>query len=230
MVGEVYKILLIEDEKVLSENLKIILESEGFFVKLLENGKQALEHLKEIDRYDVVVLDVMMPYVDGFDVCKKIRSQNMEIPIIFLTARSDVEDKIRGLDTGADDYLTKPFHTKELLLRIQNLIKRVKKKEETPWVVIGNCKINFHSYEIICGNHKHQLSQKEVKLLQLLYENAGRVVSRDEILDTIWGTEVYPTPRTIDNFIVNLRKIIEPNSKAPKHLVSVRGVGYKLVL
>ncbi|RMG79125.1 MAG: DNA-binding response regulator [Bacteroidetes bacterium] len=228
MVGKLYKILLVEDEKILSDNLKLILESEGFFVEVLENGKEAEEHLEKISQYDVVVLDVMMPYMDGFDVCRKIRSKNKDVPVIFLTARDDVEDKIKGLNIGADDYLTKPFHTKELLLRIQNLLKRTKKTAEE--VIIGNCKINFYSYEIICEERNYQLSQREVRILELLYNNAGKVISRDEILDKIWGVEVYPTPRTIDNFIVNLRKIIEPDPKNPRHLISVRGVGYKLVL
>jgi two-component system, OmpR family, alkaline phosphatase synthesis response regulator PhoP len=222
-------ILLVEDEEHLSEIIKLNLELEGYSVTAVNNGRVAIETFDP--RFDLIILDVMLPKVSGFDVCREIRSKNNDVPILFLTAKGEGEDRIKGLKLGADDYLSKPFNLEELLLRIANLLRRSKQSEakfETEEYSFGNNSVNFRTFEIIDKiGQKHTLSKKEIQLLKLLISRKNEVVSRDEILDLIWGVDVYPSTRTIDNYILSFRKYFEDNPKEARFFHSIRGVGYK---
>jgi two-component system alkaline phosphatase synthesis response regulator PhoP len=223
-------ILLVEDEENLHESLKLNLELEGYEVFSAFDGEQALDSLKSA-YFDMIILDVMLPEIDGITVAETIRISNNEVPILMLSAKNTSADKILGLKKGADDYLTKPFHLEELLLRIQKLIEKNQRLQEKN--IIGNTyrfgenSIDFKAQEAHTKNGKIQLSKKETMLLKLLIENKNEVVPREKILQSVWGYNVYPTTRTIDNFILNFRKYFEKNSRNPKYFHSVRGVGYK---
>ncbi|MFK7771903.1 MAG: response regulator transcription factor [Saprospiraceae bacterium] len=222
------RILLVEDEENIREVVKLNLELEEYEVITSGNGKDALKKIEE-QHFDLLILDVMLPDVDGFQICEQVRLSNMEVPIIFLTAKDTSLDRINGLKKGADDYLTKPFHLEELLLRVNNLIKRSSKSpENTPKIyTFGNNKINFITFEAQTNNGSFNLTKKEVKLLKLLIDRKNEVVSRQQILQSVWGYDVYPSTRTIDNFILSFRKYFEENPREPKHFLSIRGVGYK---
>ena len=222
------RILLVEDEENIREVVKLNLELEEYEVITSGNGKDALKKIEE-QHFDLLILDVMLPDVDGFQICEQVRLSNMEVPIIFLTAKDTSLDRINGLKKGADDYLTKPFHLEELLLRVNNLIKRSSKSpENTPTIyTFGNNKINFITFEAETENGSFNLTKKEVKLLKLLIDRKNEVVSRQQILQSVWGYDVYPSTRTIDNFILSFRKYFEKNPREPKHFLSIRGVGYK---
>lgn len=222
------RILLVEDEENIREVVKLNLELEEYEVITSDNGKDALKKIEE-QHFDLLVLDVMLPDVDGFQICEQVRLSNMDVPIIFLTAKDTSLDRINGLKKGADDYLTKPFHLEELLLRVNNLIKRSSKSpDNTPEVYsFGSNKINFVTFEAVTQNGEFNLTKKEVKLLKLLIDRKSEVVSRQQILQSVWGYDVYPSTRTIDNFILSFRKYFEKNPKEPKHFLSIRGVGYK---
>lgn len=222
------RILLVEDEENIREVVKLNLEMEDYEVVIAENGKKALKYFHE-QHFDLLVLDVMLPEMDGFQICEQVRLTNMDVPIIFLTAKDTADDRITGLKIGADDYLTKPFKLEELLLRVQNLIKRTSKSPENKLKVykFGGNKINFITFEAK-GNHGlFNLTKKEAMLLKLLINRKNEVVSRQQILQSVWGYDVYPSTRTIDNFILSFRKYFEQEPKNPKYFLSVRGVGYK---
>lgn len=225
-----YRILLVEDEEHLLEALKLNLELEGYHVTTATDGKKALKLFKE-ERLNLVILDVMLPEIDGFKVAETIRLENSEIPILFLTAKNTSEDRVAGLKRGADDYLTKPFNLEELILRVGILVKRSLKGEEHKQLnsyKIGDKTINFNNYELVDGDGNIiSLTKKETMLLKLLIERKGEAVSRETILETVWNYDVYPSTRTIDNFILSFRKYFENDSKHPKHFHSIRGVGYK---
>ena len=224
----VQRLLLVEDEEGLQNVIKLNLELEGYFVSIANDGIEALKLFNE-NRYDLVILDVMLPELDGFSVCKTIRLKDQKTPILFLTAKDSSQDRITGLKIGGDDYLVKPFNLEELLLRVENLVKRSALEVVlADKFLFSNCSIDFSGY--IAENargEKRRLTDKEVKLLKLLIANKGNVVSRTEILETVWGYDVYPTTRTIDNFILSFRKFFESDSKKPNYFLSVRGVGYK---
>ena len=222
------RILLVEDEENIREVVKLNLELEEYEVITSANGKDALKKIEE-QHFDLLILDVMLPDVDGFQICEQVRLSNMEVPIIFLTAKDTSLDRINGLKKGADDYLTKPFHLEELLLRVNNLIKRSSKSpENTPKIYnFGNNEINFITFEAKTEGGSINLTKKEVKLLKLLIDRKNEVVSRQQILQSVWGYDVYPSTRTIDNFILSFRKYFEENPREPKHFLSIRGVGYK---
>lgn len=225
-----YRILLVEDEEHLLEALKLNLELEGYHVTTATDGKKALKLFKE-ERLNLVILDVMLPEIDGFKVAETIRLENTEVPILFLTAKNTSEDRVAGLKRGADDYLTKPFNLEELILRVGILVKRSLKGDDHKQLnsyKIGDKQINFNNYELIdeAGNIT-SLTKKETMLLKLLIERKGEAVSREMILETVWNYDVYPSTRTIDNFILSFRKYFENDSKNPKHFHSIRGVGYK---
>ncbi len=224
------KILLVEDEINLRKAIQLNLELEGFTVESTDNGKDALS-LHKKNNFTLIILDVMLPEMSGFEICAEIRKQDSKTPILFLTAKHTSEDKITGLKLGADDYLTKPFNLEEFLLRVHILTKRNNLIEQTKTITqytFGSNSIDFSTYEIITYNHsKIELTKREIELLKLLIEKKGEVVSREEILDKIWGTDVYPSSRTIDNYILSFRKYFEENQKSPKHFHSIRGVGYK---
>ncbi len=225
------RILLVEDEESIRDALKLNLELEGYSVDIAGNGKKAVQQTKG-KHYDLIILDVMLPEMDGFAVCEAIRLENSQVPILFLTAKSSGEDRILGLKKGADDYLPKPFNLEELLLRVNILVKRSIQSRDPQAIIdeykVGSNNINFITYQIITEqNEKIPLTKKEILLLKLLIERKNQVVSRETILNRVWGYDVYPTTRTIDNFILKFRKYFEKDPHNPKHFHSVRGVGYK---
>ncbi|MEM1325243.1 MAG: response regulator transcription factor [Bacteroidota bacterium] len=225
------RILLVEDEENIREGIKLNLELEGYEVEIAKDGKTALKKFKE-QHFDLLLLDVMLPEVDGFQICEQVRLTNLEVPIMFLTAKDTAMDKVSGLKRGADDYITKPFNLEELLLRVNNLIRRTSKSpENTPEIYeFGNNKINFATYEANSNNTgEFTLTKKEAMLLKLLVDRRNEVVSRQQILQSVWGYDVYPSTRTIDNFILSFRKYFEEDPKNPTFFRSVRGVGYKFV-
>jgi len=224
-------LLLVEDEENLRETLKLNLELEGYEVTAVSTGIDALQVIKK-EYFDLLILDIMLPEMDGITVCENIRLQNNEVPILFLSARNTGLDRIEGLKKGGDDYMTKPFNLEELLLRIDKLVTKNKKlKVRTPIndvYTFGKCKIDFTGLIAKDKDGKTiELSKKEIALLKLLIEHKNEVVSREHILQAVWGYNVYPTTRTIDNFILNFRKYFEKDTRSPKHFHSVRGVGYK---
>tara|TARA_Y100000385_G_C12946185_1_gene573392 strand:- start:25 stop:711 length:687 start_codon:yes stop_codon:yes gene_type:complete len=223
------RILLVEDEENLHFAIKLNLEMEGFNVISIFNGKNAVSKFKE-GRFDLIILDVMLPEMNGFDICEAIRLENSKVPILFLTAKSSNDDKIKGLKM-ADDYITKPFNLKELLLRVKNLLKRsdqIDLELDVSTILIAGCSVDFNSFEIVDENNKKlSLTHKQIKLLKLFVDKQNEVISRQEILEKIWGYDVYPSSRTIDNFILMFRKIFEKNLPPSTHFKSIRGVGYK---
>jgi len=225
------RILLVEDEEHLHEAIKMNLELDDYDVTSVYKGKEAIAKFKAA-RFDLVVLDVMLPEVNGFDICETIRLEDQTTPILFLTAKNTPQDRINGLKIGADDYLAKPFELEELLLRIGNLIKRTSSESSNNNIEdeyrFGENLIQFSSFVAIDANKKeHKLTQRQVKLLKLLIDKKDNVVSRQEILEKVWGYDVYPSTRTIDNVILAFRKIFEKNVEANTYFKSVRGVGYK---
>ncbi|NVK63128.1 MAG: response regulator transcription factor [Flavobacteriales bacterium] len=216
------RICLVEDEASLAEMIQLNLELEGFEVKSFDNGRLASEHFSEQLDYDLFILDVMLPHVNGIDLCKQIRSRS-NAPVLFLSAKGTTTDRIHGLKAGANDYLPKPFNLEELLLRVAVLTQHQSEDDAK----IGEWEINFKTYTISNGTDTQSLTKKEVALIQLFIEREGEVVSRSEILDRVWGKDQFPTTRTIDNFILNFRKIFEKDPKHPEHFISVRGVGYR---
>lgn len=224
-------ILIVEDEENLQEALKLNLELEGYDITCAENGAIALKKVEE-GYFDLIILDVMLPEIDGFDVCESIRLQNIDTPILMLSARSGSSDRVTGLKRGADDYLTKPFNLEELLLRIEKLIEKNRKLQVSSTIgdqfTFGGNAIDFKAQTAVNSRGENlSLSKKEVMLLKLLIEYKNEVVSREKILQSVWGYQVFPTTRTIDNFILSFRKYFEPDPREPKHFHSVRGVGYK---
>lgn len=221
-------IFLVEDEEHLLQALTLNLKIEKYRVSTAKSGLQALNLFKhEHAGINLVILDVMLPEINGYDLFKQFKELEPDLPVLFLTAKNQISDKITGLKLGADDYLTKPFDLEELLLRISNLLKRSPKKTQAVFQ-FGSCEINFQTFEIIdISGNKHLLSKREIGLLALLTENANKVISRDEILDKLWDINENASSRTIDNFILNFRKYFELNPKEPVHFLSIRGVGYK---
>ncbi len=224
------RILLVEDEENIRNILKLNLELEGYEIIISDNGLDAMKYINE-QHFDLLILDVMLPEIDGFTICEQVRLKNTDIPIIILTAKDSQPDKIQGLKRGADDYLTKPFNLEELLLRVANLIKRSKKQTRKIEEIytFGNNKINFTTFDAVGQQGAFRLTKKEVMLLKLLAERKDEVVSRQQILQAVWGYDVYPSTRTIDNFILAFRKYFEEDPKEPKYFQSIRGVGYRFV-
>ena len=224
-------ILLVEDEENLHEALKLNLELEGYSVTSAFDGVAALKAVAD-EYFDLLILDVMLPEVDGISITETVRLKNNEVPILILSAKNSSADRVLGLKKGADDYLTKPFNLEELLLRIHKLINKNKKLQDKSSVgdtySFDNNSIDFKGQEALNRRgEKIQLSKKETMLLKLLIENKNEVVPREKILQSVWGYNVYPTTRTIDNFILSFRKYFEEDSRNPKYFHSVRGVGYK---
>ena len=230
MAEKKFSILLVEDEENLQEALRLNLEMEGYEVTGSHDGADALRIFQK-EHFDLIILDVMLPEIDGISVCETIRLHNSQIPILILSARNSSSDRVLGLRKGADDYLTKPFNLEELLLRVTKLIRKsqISAKQAVGDVYeFGKNKIDFKALECYDKNgDKVFLTKKEVMLLKLLIENKNEVVTRERILQSVWGYNVYPTTRTIDNFILNFRKYFEEDSRNPQYIHSVRGVGYK---
>jgi two-component system, OmpR family, alkaline phosphatase synthesis response regulator PhoP len=226
-------ILLVEDEENLHETLKMNLEIEGYSVTSAYDGNEALKMVEE-EYFDLIIMDVMLPEMDGISVTENIRINNNDVPVLILSAKNTGQDRVLGLKKGADDYLTKPFNLEELLLRIDKLIIKNKKIADKDFVFdtysFDDNTIDFKAQQATLKNgSKVELSKKETMLLKLLIENKNHVVTREKILQSVWGYKVYPNTRTIDNFILNFRKYFESNTREPKHFHSVRGVGYKYI-
>lgn len=222
------RILLVEDEDQIRKLVKMNLQLEGYEVVEAIDGPQALSIINS-QHFDLILLDIMLPEINGYQICEQIRLRNKKVGIIFLSARDSTEDRILGLKLGADDYITKPFNLEELLLRVQNLAKRSseEKKTQLDTYAFGSNKINFATYEAESSEGHFTLTNKEVMLLQMLIEHKNEVISRNQILQNVWGYDVYPSTRTIDNFIMAFRKYFEDDPKEPKYFHSIRGVGYK---
>jgi two-component system alkaline phosphatase synthesis response regulator PhoP len=222
------RILLVEDEDQIRKLLKINLTLEGYEVIEAVDGLQAINAI-HTQFFDLILLDIMLPEINGFDICEQVRLRNDKVAIIIISAKDTVQDKIKGLKLGADDYITKPFVLEELLLRIQNLLKRSteEKKTEANTYTFGGNTVNFETYEAFTPSGPVELTNKEALLLKMLIERKNEVVSRHQILQYVWGYDIYPTTRTIDNFILNFRKYFEKDPRNPEYFHSIRGVGYK---
>lgn len=221
--------MLVEDEENLHLAIKLNLELENYNVTSVYSGKNAISKFRQ-GRFDLIILDVMLPEMNGFDICESIRLENSKVPILFLTAKSSNEDKLTGLRI-ADDYLTKPFNLKELILRVQNLISRTQNEGESDKqnkLFIAGCNVDLKSFVIQNSDgDDFTLTHKQIKLLKLFIEKKDQVISRQEILEKVWGYDVYPSSRTIDNFVLLFRKVFEKNLPSSTYFKSVRGVGYK---
>jgi DNA-binding response OmpR family regulator len=225
-------VLIVEDEPDIVRGLTDALEFENLAVVATGKGRDGVRLMKD-GAADCVILDLMLPDINGYQVCEEIRAFNRVVPIIILTARGQESDKVRGLEAGADDYVTKPFSIAELMARVRAIFRRLDlHRVGTPAdqvLRIGACEIDVKKHTLTRARKTIPLTFYEVELLKLLYERKEQPVSRDEILDKIWGIDAHPTNRTVDNFIVKLRKKVEEDGKEPRHILTVYGHGYKLV-
>jgi DNA-binding response OmpR family regulator len=223
------KILLVEDEKTLAVGLEFNLVEEGYLVEWAKDGREAV-NLFESNNFDMIILDVMLPYIDGFEIAKMVRKVNPQMPILMLTARTSKGDMVKGLELGADDYITKPFHLKGLLLRVKGMLKRKawyqKATSDEPVYNFGGNKINFESLNCKNSKEEFKLTPQEAMVLKYLIDNKGKIVSRRELLEKVWHMNPDIETRTVDNFIVRLRKYFEPDPSKPLYFKSVRGAGY----
>ena len=219
---------MVEDEENIRDVVKLNLELEGYEVVTVSNGKDVIKTW-EGEHFDLLILDIMLPELDGLQICEQIRLTDLKTPILMLTAKDSASDRVTGLKKGADDYLTKPFNLEELLLRVSNLLKRFSDTPENSKEIysFGNNSVNFLTYNAKGNQGEFMLTKKEAMLLKLLIDRKNEVVSRQQILQSVWGYDVYPSTRTIDNFILSFRKYFEDDPKSPTYFKSVRGVGYK---
>lgn len=226
------KILVVDDEQNMRTGLKDNLEFEGYDVETANDGEQGLKKIFE-GSYNLIILDVMMPKKSGFDVCKEVRKAGMTTPVILLTAKGEEIDKVLGLEIGADDYVTKPFSLRELLARVKAILRRSENlvmNEEDREVKIGRLEINFSGYKATSKNRDVAMSHKEFEILHHLWKHRNSTVSREDLLTEIWGYDETPTTRTVDNFILKLRQKIEIDSNHPQIILTVHGIGYKLII
>lgn len=226
------RILIIEDDVSILSGLRDVLTFKSYEVLTAEDGEMGYAAAVE-EKPDLIILDIMIPKMDGFTLCRKLRAEGNSTPVLMLTAKGEEPDKIQGLDIGADDYVTKPFSLPELLARVRALLRRTPertKKSLPDSLKIGDVSLNFKKYEAYKGDTAISLSPKEFGILGFLASRVGEVVTRDELLDEVWGYDLYPTTRTVDNHIAQLRSKIEKNPADPRYLVTVHGVGYKLTL
>ena len=225
------RILIVDDEEHLAAGIRENLEAEGYRTDVAHDGAAGLARLRA-EPFDLIVLDVMMPNMDGLELCAQLRRDGNQTPVLFLTVKIAAEDRVRGFEAGGDDYLPKPFHLKELLLRVAAILRR------SSWyhasgasLEFGGNRIDFKTYEARAWDgSQHSLTHKEAMIMRALSDRPGTIVTREEILDRVWGYEVFPSTRTIDNFIVRLRKRFERNAEAPAHFHTVRGVGYRFTV
>lgn len=222
------RLLVIEDEAPMRTALVETLKAEGYRVLAAEDGPSGLE-LACTEPFDLALLDVMMPGLDGFAVCRELRKRGRTMPVLMLTAKGQVDDRVEGLDSGADDYLVKPFSLRELLARVRALLRR-KEREEAVGneLAIGTSSVDFTKRLLKRDGRELPLSEKETGMLRLLASHAGETVSREKFLDVVWGYNAYPSTRTVDNFIAALRAKLEADPGKPEHLITVRGTGYRL--
>jgi DNA-binding response OmpR family regulator len=224
------RIIIIEDDRAILRGLKDNLEYESYEVLTAMDGEQGYELIKE-QSPDLIILDLMIPRMDGYELCRKVRSEGVATPILMLTARSQEMDRVHGLDIGADDYVTKPFSVPELIARIRAILRRVQPPTELPEnLSFDDVFVNFTCFDAQKGKKTLKLSRKEFGVLRLLAARTGQAVSRNEMLDEVWGHESFPTTRTVDNHIASLRSKLEDDPANPRHLITIHGVGYKLVL
>lgn len=223
------KILLVEDEETLAVGLEYNLTDEGYIVDWVKNGRKALEYF-EANEYDLIILDIMLPYYNGFEIAERVRSVSPQMPLLMLTARTTAEDKVRGLEVGADDYMTKPFNLQELLLRVKGMLKRKMWYQSSTEIEsiyrFGNNVVNFENLNCSSGLKKFVLTQREAMVLKYMIEKKGKIVSRKELLENVWHLSSEIETRTIDNFISRLRKYFEPDPEHPIYFTSVRSAGY----
>ena len=223
------KILLVEDEETLAVGLEYNLSEEGYDVIWAEDGQKAIDYFNS-QTFDLIILDIMLPFYNGFEVAQRIRETYPQMPILMLTARTAAKDRVKGLEIGADDYLTKPFHLEELLLRVRGMLKRKmwykSAAMDQPVFRFGSHEINFESLSCRVGKRTIQLTQREAMVLKYLIEHRGRIVSRRELLENVWNISSEVETRTVDNFIVRLRKYFEPNPTKPVYIKSIRSAGY----
>jgi DNA-binding response OmpR family regulator len=220
------RILIIEDELPMRTALADLLTANSYRVITAADGDAGLERALE-DKPDLVLLDVMMPKLDGFSVCREVRRRAPALPILMLTAKGQVDDRVAGLDAGADDYVVKPFSSRELLARIRAMLRRGERAQLTT-IVFGDVVVDFQKQTCTRGGKRVDLSAKEFGVLKLLAEHAGEPVSRERFLDVVWGYAAYPSTRTVDNVLLSLRQKLEREAANPQHLVTVHGVGYRL--
>ncbi len=229
------RLLVVEDEEHLAAGLKLNLELEGYVVDLAVNAREAGERLLGIDGYDAIVLDVMLPDVDGFELCRRLRDSGNYVPVLMLTARSSPDDRVRGLEAGADDYMVKPFDLGELQASVRSMLRRQawQKGPARPRVShvleFGRARVDFDTHDVLVDGQPEKLTQLEIDLLHYFSLHPGRVLRRGELLEKVWKLRNYSNNRTVDNFISRLRRRFEDDPQAPRYFVSVRGAGYKFV-
>ena len=222
-------ILLVEDDESILFGLQDILEGQGYQISTASNGIDGLKLATE-NSIDLLILDIMLPGMNGLEICKKVKKEKLMLPIIMLTAKSSEIDKISGLDYGADDYITKPFSLSELLARIRAILRRVyPEKNILRHYSFGNVEIDFTKMEVFVNNAEIKLTKKQFAILEYFIHNEGEVVHRHDLLNNIWGYDKTPSTRTVDTFILEIRKKIEKNPSRPKHIISISGVGYKFI-
>lgn len=231
-MNEKYKesrILLVEDEETLAVGLEYNLTEEGYHVRWAKNGREAVE-LFEQETFDLIILDIMLPYLNGFEVAEAVRKKDIQMPILMLTAKTESEDRVKGLEKGADDYLTKPFHLQELLLRVKGMLKRKswynEASEKQPVYNFGLNEINFETLTCFHGDDKFRITPHEAMVLKYLIERKGEIVTRKELLENVWHLNPDIETRTVDIFIARLRKYFEPDPVKPVFFKSIRGIGY----
>ncbi|MEQ8767124.1 MAG: response regulator transcription factor [Planctomycetota bacterium] len=232
---EQHRLLVVEDEQNLASGLKLNLELEGYAVDVAASGRQALARLVERGEYSAILLDVMLPDIDGFALCSRIREAGNYTPVLMLTAKSSAADRVQGLEVGADDYLVKPFELTELLARVQSLLRRQQWDRKLSGqaagdvLAFGDAVVNFETQEVKVRGTPVKLTRLELDLLRYFGQNPGRVLSREELLENVWQLGGYTNSRTVDNFILRMRKCFEPDPHEPIHFVSIRGSGYKFI-
>ncbi|MEE4311921.1 MAG: response regulator transcription factor [candidate division KSB1 bacterium] len=222
------RILIVEDEEMMRQGLADNLKYEGYEVEQADNGEDGLKKILQ-NSWQLIILDIMLPKMSGFDVCVKAREAGSSTPVIMLTAKGEEVDKIVGLELGADDYITKPFSLRELLARIKAILRRSSDVGQDK-IKIGKAVINFKSYEATVDEQHLAMTHKEVEILKFLWQHRNEIVSRDQLLDSVWGYDEMITSRTVDNFIVRLRQKIEEDPSSPRIILTVHGAGYKLVV
>jgi len=237
VTGAPNRLLVVEDEEHLAKGLKLNLELEGYEVDVAGNAREAGELMLQAERYDAMVLDVMLPDIDGFELCQRLRKAGNFVPVIMLTARNSAEDRVRGLEVGADDYMVKPFALEELLARVRSMLRRREWEQgadrgestQSPVLEFGTARVDFDTHEVEVDGETKKLTQLELDLLRYFSLHPQRVLSRDELLEKVWKLRNYNYTRTVDNFISRLRRHFEPKPSQPRFFLSVRGAGYKFV-
>lgn len=230
------RILVVEDEPHIAAGLKLNLELEDFEVDVAGTAREASHLLVSSRGFDVIILDVMLPDMDGFEFCRRLRDAGNLTPVIMLTARDEADARVHGLEVGADDYMTKPFEIEELLARVRSMVRRMSWSTQPDHAALpatklnfGEASLDFDTHEVTVAGEPLELTRLELDLVRYFADNPGRVIARDELLAEVWGLKNYPNTRTVDNFIVRLRRYFEKNPKKPVHFLSVRGSGYKFI-